>query len=236
MIIYIDIIIFLNFIINYCFIKLIYLLFKEKVNKKRIITSSILSVLLLLSFFTNYIVFNIVKIFGGLLLVFVGIKYSNKKRFIIMSCLYYLLQYSFIGVLSIYNVKGCLIFVLLLLICILMIICMKKSHIYDKKTYKVIIKLFDEEVMLDGFVDTGNMASYYDTPIIFIDKKYYNNNLIIEHTVELKTINDRKYVNCYKPKEFYIIDNNKKISKDVLISFSKFDNDFECILNNLLFN
>ena len=117
-----------------------------------------------------------------------------------------------------------------------MIICMKKSHIYDKKTYKVIIKLFDVEVMLDGFVDTGNMASYYDTPIIFIDKKYYNNNLIIEHTVELKTINDRKYVNCYKPKEFYIIDNNKKISKDVLISFSKFDNDFECILNNLLFN
>ena len=35
--------------------------------------------------------------------------------------------------------------------------------------------------------------------------------------------------------EIHIIDNNKKISKDVLISFSSFDNNISCLLNNLMF-
>ena len=39
MIIYLDILIMLNFVINYCFLKLIYILFNEKVNKIRIILS-----------------------------------------------------------------------------------------------------------------------------------------------------------------------------------------------------
>ena len=59
MVIYLDILIFLNFIINYCFMKLIYLVFNEKVNKIRLIMSSLVSVFLLLSFdifspFFNY--------------------------------------------------------------------------------------------------------------------------------------------------------------------------------------
>ncbi len=236
MIIYLDILIILNFIVNYCFMKLIYIIFHEKIKTIRLIISSSVSIILLFSFFTNYIIFTIIKIFGGVLLVFISFNYSNHKRFIIMTSLYYLLQFSFIGVLNIFNVHGCSIFAFLLLICLLIIIYSQKSHIYDKKTYKVIIKLVDEIIEIDGFLDTGNMACYYDKPIIFLDKKYYSNKLTISNVIKLRTVNDEQYINCYKPKEFYVLDCNKKISKDVLIAFSSFNNDVNCLLNNLLFN
>ena len=57
---------------------------------------------------------------------------------------------------------------------------------------------------------------------------------LIDQNVNIKTINGIEYINCYKPEYFYINDN--KISKDVLIAFTKFDNDINCLLNGLLFN
>lgn len=236
MVIYLDVLITLNFIVNYCFMKLIYLIFHEKIKPIRMIISSLVSILLLFSFFTNYIIYTIIKIFGGVLLILITFKYSNHKRFIIMISLYYLLQFSFIGVLNIFNVQGCSIFVFLLLVCLLILIYSQKSHIYDKKSYKVIIKFIDEIIELNGFLDTGNMASYYDRPIIFLDKKYYSNKLIISNVVKIRTVNEEQYINCYKPKEFFILDCNKKIPKDVLIAFTSFENDVNCLLNNLLFN
>lgn len=235
MTIYLDILIVLNFIVNYCFVKIIYLLFNEKVNLFRVIMSSLFAIILLFSFLFNYIIFNIIKIIGGVLIIFIAFKYTTKKRFIVMSVLYYLLQFSFIGVLSIFNVKGCSIFVFLLLICLLVIIYSKKCYIYNDKTYKVIIKLVDETIEIEGILDTGNMASYYDKPIVFLDYKYYNNRLQVYNTVKIKTINDEQYINCYKPYKFYIVDKDKKIAKDVLIAFTSFDNDIKCLLNNQLF-
>lgn len=235
MIIYLDILIMLNFVINYCFIKLIYILFNEKVNKIRIILSSIFSIILLFSFLFDYIIFNIIKIVGGIFLIFIAFKYTNKKRFVIMTCLYYILQFSFIGVLSIFNVKGCSVLIFLLLICLIVLIYSKKNTIYNNKTYKIVVCFNDNTITLDGFLDTGNLACCNEYPIVFIDKKYYNSDLKVFNVSTIKTVNGNKIVNCYKPKSFYIIDNNKKISKDVLISFSSFDNNISCLLNNLMF-
>lgn len=235
MVIYIDVLIFLNFVVNYCFMKLIYLLFNEKINIKRLILSSLVSILLLFSFLFNNVIYNVVKIFGGLLLIFITFKYSNKKRFIIMCSLYYLLQFSFIGVLNIFNIKGYSVLIFLLLICLLVLIYSKKNTLYNKKNYKIVIGILDKEIELEGFLDTGNNAICNNKPIIFLDKKYYNNKLIIEGITNVKTINGIECVNCYKPSNFYIIDNNKKISKDVLISFTIFNDEINCLLNNILF-
>lgn len=235
MVIYIDVLIFLNFVVNYCFMKLIYLLFNEKINIKRLILSSLVSILLLFSFLLNNVIYNVVKIFGGLLLIFITFKYSNKKRFIIMCSLYYLLQFSFIGVLNIFNIKGYSVLIFLLLICLLVLIYSKKNTLYNKKNYKIVIGILDKEIELEGFLDTGNNAIFNNKPIIFLDKKYYNNKLIIEGITNVKTINGIECVNCYKPSNFYIIDNNKKISKDVLIAFTIFNDEINCLLNNILF-
>lgn len=235
MIIYIDELIFLNFTINYSFIKIIYILFNEKVNISRIIISSLISIIMLFSFLLNYSIYNIIKIIGGIIIIFIAFKYSNKKRFIIMTTLYYLLQFSFIGVLSIFNVKGWSVLLFLLLICLLILIYSKKSNIYNEKTYKVIIRLVNDTIVLNGFLDTGNKACYYEKPIVFLDYKYYSNQLSIYTTVKIKTVNEEQYINCYIPKKFYIIDNNKKIEKEVLIAFTSFDDNIKCLLNNLLF-
>ena len=235
MVIYLDILILLNFIINYCFMKLIYLVFNEKVNKTRLIMSSLVSVFLLLSFFFDSIIYNIVRVFGGLILIIIAFKYSNKKRFVIMLSLFYLLQFSFIGVLSIYNIKGCSIFAFLLLICLLILIFSRKSNIYNNKTYKIIIKFKKEIIKIDGYLDTGNMASFNGVPIVFLKDDFFRNNLKQIGVVKIKTINNEQFINCYKPDKFYVLDNNKKIEKDVLIAFSSFDNNINCLLNCLMF-
>lgn len=236
MVIYLDILIFLNFIINYCFMKLIYLLFNEKTNKIRIILSSLVSISLLFAFFFNSIVYSVVKVFGGIILIIISFKYSNKKRFAIMISLYYLLQFSFIGVLNIFNIKGCSIFVFLLLICLLVLIYSKKSVIYNNnKTYKILIRLNNEIINLDGYLDTGNMASFNGIPIVFLEEKYFHNSLKIVGCVKVKTINSEQYINCYKPDKFIVFDNKKKIEKEVLIAFSSFDNNINCLLNSLMF-
>lgn len=235
MTIYLDVLIALNFIVNYCFVKIVYLLFNEKANLFRIFLSSLLAIILLFSFLLNYIIFNFIKIIGGVLIILIAFRYTNKKRFIIMAVLYYLLQFSFIGVLSIFNVKGCSIFISLILICLLMLIYSKKCNIYNDKTYKVIIKLVTETLEIKGVLDTGNIACYYEKPIVFLDYKYYNNQLKVYNTVKIKTINNEQYINCYKPAKFYLVDNNKKIAKEVLIAFTSFENDISCLLNNQLF-
>ena len=97
------------------------------------------------------------------------------------------------------------------------------------------IKLNNTELVLEGYLDTGNIAKYYNKPIIFLDEKYYDKALTIYTVVNIKTINGNEYVNCYRPDEFYIIENGVKISKDILIAFTKFENDIKCLLNNLLF-
>lgn len=235
MIIYLDIIIFLNFIVNYCFMKLIYMLFNEKISIIRLILSSVIAVLLLYCFFLDYLIFNLVKLFGGILLILISFKFTDYKRFIIMSSMYYILQFSFIGILQVFNIKGITCLVFLLLICLLILIYSKRRNIYKEKTYKVIIDINKNHYELDGFVDTGNVASYLDKPIIFLDYKYYNKNFKVYNTMLIKTVNDYNSINCYKPDKFCIIKNNKKIYKDVLVSFSDFNNEIKCLLNYLLF-
>ena len=116
MILYIDLIIIMNFIVNYCFVQLMSILFNERINYIRIIISSTVSVILLFSFFLNYLLYVFFKIFGGVILILISFKFINKKNLIIRICLYYLLQFSFIGILSIFNVKGCLCLVIILII------------------------------------------------------------------------------------------------------------------------
>lgn len=197
--------------------------------------SSLFSIILLFTFLLNYHIYNLFKIIGGCLIILISFKYSSKRRLLIMISTYYLLQFSFIGILSVFNVKGLYCLVFLFLICLLLIIYSKKSHISTKQTYKVIVKLRNKELYLDGFLDTGNIANYCNKPIIFLDKKYYDKELIVETVIGINTVNGLEYINCYKPAAFYILEKNIKIQKDVLVAFTNFKDDINCLLNNLLF-
>lgn len=235
MVLYLDIILFLNFIVNYCFMKLIYILFNEKINVKRLVISSIISVIFLFSFLIDYYVYSIIKMIGGIVLVLIAFKFSSKSRYIFMCSMYYILQYAFIGVLTVFNVKGLLCLVFLLLICLLVLIYSRRSHILKDKSYKIIIELNNKTFLIDGFLDTGNIACYYELPIVFLDYKYYDESLTVNNEMKINTVNGEGLIKCYKPKHFYVIENNQKIDKEVLIAFNHFDNEISCLLNYLIF-
>ena len=152
-----------------------------------------------------------------------------------MCALYYILQYAFIGVLTIFNVKGLACLVFLLLVCLLVLIYSRRSHILPQKTYKVIVEINNKKYNIDGFLDTGNIACYYDLPIIFLDYKYYDNTLKEVGVIEVNTISGTGIIKCFKPDHFYILENNKRIEKDVLVSFYEFKDQTNCLLNYLLF-
>lgn len=234
MVLYLDIILFMNFVVNYCFLELIYILFNEKIKTFRLILSSITSILLLFFFFTNYQIFNIVKIIGGMLIVLIGIKFVNCLKYIVMVSMYYILEFAFIGILQVFNVKGMMGLIFLLIVCLLLLICSKKKNIFKTNTYKVIIEIDNRNIELKAFLDTGNVAMCNSLPIIFIDDRYFISNLKIEKEVIIKTINNEEIVKCYKPKKVYIYEGNKKIEKDCLIAFARLENT-ECLLNNLMF-
>ncbi len=189
--------------------------------------------MLLLSFLLNHHIYNFIKIIGGIILVLSAFKYTTKRRFIINACLFYLLQFSFIGILSIFNITGCFCLLILLVVCLLVMIIFKRKQ-FTNKYYNIELKINSNQINITGFLDTGNIASYCNKPIIFLDKKFYDKNFNVYTIVNIKTIKGIEYINCYKPEYFYINDN--KISKDVLIAFTKFDNDINCLLNVLLFN
>lgn len=234
MVLYIDIILFMNFIINYCFLELIYILFNEKIKILRIVLSSFLSLIFLFFFFTNYYIFNIVKISGGFLIILTGIKFVNKFKYIVMVSLYYILEFAFIGILQAFNIKGVLGIAFLFIVCLLLLIYSKRKNIFKNKTYKVIIEIEKTKVEINGFIDTGNTATCKNLPIIFIDNKYFKETYKVYNQVLITTVNSMKYIKCYKPSKIFIYENNKKIEKECLIAFCSLENT-ECLLNNLMF-
>lgn len=234
MVLYVDVILFMNFAINYCFLELIYILFNEKIKIMRIIISSLLSLTLLFAFFTNHYVYNIVKIGGGFIIILIGIKFVNKFKYIVMVSLYYILEFAFIGILQSFNIKGIVGLLFLFIICVLMLIYSKRKNIFRSKTYKIIIEMEKLRVEIEGFLDTGNTATYKNIPIIFIDNKYFKESFKVYNQVLVSTVNSMKYINCYKPNKVFIYESNKKIEKECLIAFCNLENT-ECLLNNLMF-
>lgn len=234
MVLYVDVILFMNFVINYCFLELIYLLFNEKIKIMRIVISSLLSLVFLFSFFTNHYIYNIIKIGGGFIIVLIGIKFVNKFKYIVMVSLYYILEFAFIGILQSFNIKGIVGLLFLFIICLLMLIYSKRKNIFKTKTYKIIIEIEKSKVEIEGFLDTGNTATYKSFPIIFVDKKYFKESFKVYNQVLISTVNNVKYIKCYKPDKIFIYESNKKIEKECLIAFCELDNT-ECLLNNLMF-
>ena len=130
--------------------------------------------------------------------------------------------------------KGCLCLVIILIIMLLFLIVFKTVKLNNEK-YQVNIIINNETYFIDGYLDTGNLASFQNKPIIFLDKKYYKKEMIVYGVIPIKTISGIQMINCYEVESFCILIEKKKIYKDVLISFSDFENNINCLLNNLLF-
>lgn len=168
--------------------------------------------------------------------MFSGKCFSNREKLIkIMS--YYFTNLAFIGLLKTFTINNFYLLLVALIIFIFIFIIQNNKKYYIFLTtckYNVIVKNKGHTLKLDGFLDTGNMASYKGIPICFINEKYKDilasNNKI--NKVLVKTMNGVSIEDCIIP-EYFVIEVNKiKRVKKVMICFTYLEED--CLLNNLI--
>lgn len=249
MTVYVDLVFFINFIMDFYILSGVKFILKKKTKFVRIIFGSLIGSLslLILFFDISMLVLNIFKIIISILMIYVT--FGKKK---ILYNLFYLYVVSIIvgGSLYLindtfgYGVNGFLFInngysinlVVLLVISPVVISFYVLEFIKYRKMintiYSVVIKFRNYEVCLDGFLDTGNklVDPYFRRPIVLVNRKCLrirDSNYIY---VPFNSLNNNGLLKCIMCE--YILVNNKKY-RNILIGVS--DNlNIDCILNERL--
>jgi hypothetical protein len=232
--VYLDLVFIVNFGINFLFIGIIQVIFNENLNIKRGIISSAFASLFLIVFFFDYLWFSILKVIGGVFLIWIGI---GLEKIVIKSSLFYLLEYGLTGIVNSYRISGWyLIIALFFLIILLMVQSFKNQSIFlNSFKYNVSVTLSGRVINMTGFLDTGNLVTINNLPVVFLDNKYFKTCLEVYKTTSIQTVNNYKEIICYEPDAFLIKIRNRKLNKKVLIVFTDLDKEFDCLLNYNIF-
>jgi len=233
--IYLDIVFLVNFGINFIFIYIIQLIFNDKINYFKTIIASSLATIMLIAFLFNYIVLIIFKIVGGFLIILVGLGF---EKLAIKTSLFYLLEFGLTGIVSSFKITGWYLIIAIIIVALLfMIQSFKKQSIFiNNLKYNVSVTFFEKTINLEGFLDTGNLTTIDNLPVIYVDKKHYKTNLQIYKFINVNSIVSVNKIPCYLPKQFYLYVNDKKVEKHVLIAFIDLKENFDCLLNYHLFS
>ncbi len=252
MTIYIDLVIFINFLMDFYILSGVKFLLKLKTKIYKIILGSLIGSLsiLILFFKLNTFEVNIIKIIISIFMVLISFGRNNffNKFFylyiisIILGGSIYLINDS-LG----YEVNGFLFInkgyslnlIIILLISPLIIFLYIREFLKQKKllntTYNVIIKLKNKKLNITGFLDTGNklIDPYFHRPIILLNKKYIDLRGEKIIYIPFNSLNNNGLLKCIKCE--YILIENKKID-NVLLGISELDLKIDCILNERLFD
>lgn len=244
MVIYIDLLFIINFIIDYLLLITNGIILKRKINKKRLLISSLVGEIsiLFLIFNINYILLLISKILLAILMNIISYEYQDLKYTFINTIYFYMLSIILGGFLYFLKLNNINYFISLLLIPVIIYIYYyqsKKNNNYSKY-YNVLICLNNnKKINCTGFLDTGNnlIDPISNKPIILIDKRLTKGVIQIRTPIYVpyNVLNNHGLLKCFKPK--YIIINNNKIDK-VLIGLidNKINIDgVDCILNERIF-
>lgn len=251
MTIYVDLVFFINFIMDFYVLSGVKFLLKKNTKLIRIIFGSLIGSLslILLFFRLSTLLLNILKIIISIVMILVTFGKRN-----ILNNLFYLYIISIILGGSIYLIndsfgyevdsfifinKGYNINLIILIIIspIIIFLYIKEFIKYKKRIntiYDVTIKLKKKKINLEGFLDTGNKLTdpYFHRPIILVNKKLINiKNMNIIY-VPFSSLNNEGILKCIIP-EYILI--NGDIHNKVLIGLSENLN-MDCILNERLFN
>lgn len=250
MIIYIDIIIIINIIIDFLLLKSIDLLLKRNTKLIRIIIASIIggvSTILLFKINNNYLLF-LYKLLISIAMIIISFKYECFSYF--KDNLIWLYIVSIILGGTLYMIKDHLtlsnyalafssngliinIYVFLFISPIILYRYLKinkKQKIVYSNYYDINIYYNDIKLSGTGFLDTGNNLKdpYLNRPIILVNKSLIKDN-INTFIIPYKAVNTSGLLEVFKPKKIHI--NNKDI-KNVLIGLSDINfNGIKIILN-----
>lgn len=235
-IIYLDLIVLANTMINFIFLFFIQKIFSKKVNYINLFFTSLVGGLMIIPAFYSYLYLKIMKIIGGLLIGLILSNTFEKTQKVIKISLFYTLNFSFIGILMSFKISEWYILICAIIV-ILIIICLenyRKYHIFLKGCeYNVIIKSDNNVINIKGFLDTGNSSSYQGIPLVFINHKYkIDTNKLKKYLINIETVNGVKIIEGFLYKDLVIEANHRKCYKDAIVVFS--DISVDCLLNPML--
>ena len=245
MIIYVDLIIFLNLFFDFLLLFSMSFLLKINVKLYRLFLGAFLGSLSIIFLFikiSSFYLF-IFKIIISIIMILISFGFKSIKIFfnnltylyltsiILGGALYFInnmFSYKNIGLIFFHKNYSINIILIILLAPIIIYIYIKKQknikEDYSKRFFSEITLLNGKKLNLTSILDTGNnlIDPYKKRPIIVINKnvlKGYNPKCIL---VPIITVNKKSFIKCFRIKKIVI--NNKIIKEDVLVGIS--DNNF----------
>ena len=243
MIIYIDLLIIVNFLFDFLILLTVNIALKRYSKIYRLVLASLFGELTLLSLFLpiNSILLSILKIIMGLVMVIIAFGYKNIKYTLYNSLYLYMTSIILGGFTYYLNIEyENLNYLILLLIAPIILYIFIKSikALKEIKNYYYKVSIVfnnDYELKVTGFLDTGNklVDPITNKPIILINKKKIKGYINIRSPmyVPYNYLNHHGLLECVKPKGVYV---NDKLLKNYLIGLSEESfklNGVDCLLN-----
>ena len=233
MTVYIDLILVINFIYDFCTLLMCDVLLKRNTTYKRIIFGSLFGELTLIFLFINIsqILGFIIKILIGIFMVLIAFKYKGIK-YTIYNIIYMFLCSIILGGFLYFMVENFKIdlrlgikYLILLIMSLMFLIVYcklltKQKNDYNNR-YKVKIEYNKYTFNGTGYLDSGNklISPYGNKPIILIEKSYITYKRLKLFPVYYNALNHNGILYCFKPNKVYI---NEKEYKELLIGLSDF--------------
>lgn len=238
--VYIDLLLMLNFIIDFLILISIKIILKRSTSNTRIIISSFIGSLTILLIFINISTLRLIliKLLLSIIMILIAFGFININYFIKNITYFYLTSIVLGGFLYLFSNSFKLNYILLFILSpIIIYIYIKqiKNLKFNYNTYYNVEIYFSNKTIkkYNGYLDTGNRLKdpYKSRPIILIN--YFENDFK-KILVPCNTINNDDLLECFKVEKVLI---NNKIVKNVLIGLSKNKiniDGVDCILNPLI--
>lgn len=243
MIIYLDLLIVINFLFDLLIMLTINIALKRYAKIYRLILASLFGEITLISLFVpiSSMLFSLLKLVMGIMMVVISFGYKNLKYTFYNTIYLYMLSiilggFTYFLSLEFKQVNYLIVLVLAPLILIVFLKSMKVLKEVKNYYYKVSI-VFSNGFRLNvtGFLDTGNklVDPVTNKPIILINKKKLKGHINIRSPmyVPFNALNHHGLLECIKPRSIYVDD---KLLSNYLIGLSEASfklNGIDCLLN-----
>lgn len=249
--VYIDILLTINFMLDFILLLGVSVILKRRVSIKRVILGSFiggLSILILFIPMNNILLF-IFKLLISIIMILITFKY-NSFRYTFMNLLYlYILSIFLGGMLYFLNNQFCikrkglvfinngfsitLIFILIISPIVIYLYIKQERNLKSIYNNYISVKIVYKDIILDliGYKDSGNNLSYLGNKVILLDKRKIIFDIEKYMLVPLSTVSGNDIVKCFKPDKVLV---NNFLVKKVLVGI--IDNTYmdgvDVILNN----
>ena len=243
MIIYIDLLIIINFLFDFLLLLTVNIALKRYSKIRKLILASLFGELTLLSLFIpiSSIFLTILKIIMGIIMVLIAFGYKNIKYTLYNALYLYMTSVILGGFVYFLNIefKNMNYLIILFIAPLILYVFIKSIKVLKeiKNYYYKVSILFENnfKIEITGFLDTGNklVDPITNKPIILINKKKIKGCIHIRSPmyVPYNSLNHHGLLECIKPK--YIRINDKKLTNYLIgLSEESFKlNGIDCLLN-----